>query len=315
MWPQASRAVAMRYVGIAEAVDCYRRGENVARALRQRRRSSRNGVSIIEIAYDLQAGTYVRAAAENAAFHGRYVEAAAALIGPHLEPRDAILDIGSGEFTTLVGIANACFQPSQMVYGCELSLSRIGVGRRYIADVLAPALRGRLRPFVAEFGRLPLRNKSVDVVISNHALEPNRGRERAILRELARVARRRMILIEPYYEGGSSEVRQRMDEHAYIRDLPGAVAGAGAVLEAIVPLPVSANPLNPSHAFVVALPAEPARDGRSDAIWACPETGCDLEERDGFFFAPGSLLAYPVIDGAPILRREAAVLYSALAAP
>jgi ubiquinone/menaquinone biosynthesis C-methylase UbiE len=301
----------MKYTGISDAVETFRRGENVTKYLRNRSNSVTNDVPIIEIAYDLQAGTYTRAVADNPELYRDYAVECAGLIRPHLEPGDVILDVGSGEFTTLVGVANACFEPSHMIYGCELSLSRIAYGRRFISSELAPALRPRMRPFVGEMSKLPLRDKSIDVLISSHALEPNRGREHDILRELMRVARRCMVLVEPYYEGVSEKIRRRMDEHAYVRNLPSAIVAAGGEIRDIVPLVVRTSPENPSHAFVIVVSQASAQPApRPEPVWACPETGCPMEERDGFFFSPGALLAYPIIDGVPILRSEAAILFT-----
>lgn len=301
----------MRYPDILEAIATYRRNDNVAQTLRARRRRKTNGVPIIEVAYDLQAGTYVEAVLSHPQMYRDLAAEAASLLTPLLRPGDVILDIGSGEFTTLSGIANACLSPGHRVLGCELSLSRITVGRQYMARALRSDLKDAIVPFVGEFGRLPLADKSVDIVLSSHAIEPNRGSERAILRELVRVARRGLLLIEPCYENASAEIRARMDSHSYARGIGAAIKAAGARLGDPMPMRNSANPLNPSFAFVAELdePSPP----RPDRCWVCPETGLPLEDRGSIFFSAGSLLAYPVIDSTPILRRDAAVLYSALA--
>ena len=301
----------MRYPDILDAIAIYRRNGNVARTLRAKRSRKTNGVPIIEVAYDLQAGTYVEAALARPQLYRDLAAEAASLLAPLLRRNDLILDIGSGEFTILSGIANECLSTDQRVLGCELSLSRISIGREYMARALRFDLKDAIFPFVGEFGRLPLADKSIDIVISSHAIEPNRGSERAILRELVRVARRALLLIEPCYENASEEIRARMDAHSYARGIGAAIKAAGASLHDPMPMRNSGNPLNPSFAFMANLdePTSP----RPDQYWSCPETGLPLEDRGSIFFSPGSLLAYPVIDSTPVLRRDAAILYSALA--
>ena len=57
-------------------------------------------------------------------------------------------------------------------------------------------------------------------MLTIHPIEPNRGREEAILSELLRVARRALVMIEPSYETASAEARARMERLGYVRGLP-----------------------------------------------------------------------------------------------
>jgi hypothetical protein len=72
--------------------------------------------------------------------------------------------------------------------------------------------------FVSDLFAIPLEGDSIDLVHTFHSLEPNGGREEGALRELLRIARRAVVLIEPVFGLASAEARQRMSHHGYVRD-------------------------------------------------------------------------------------------------
>ena len=47
--------------------------------------------------------------------------------------------------------------------------------------------------------QIGLKSNSVDIIYTNHSLEPNGGREEVILKELLRVTNKYLILFEPIY--------------------------------------------------------------------------------------------------------------------
>lgn len=225
----------------------FREGRNVTAALREHLGTDRNTPEAIEIAYDLQAGSYVKSAEEQSAFMQAYARQLADLLGPHLESGDTLLDAGTGELTTLTHLILALKTPLSLVYACDISERRLEVGRHYAARHGVAA-----ETFRAELAAIPLPDKSVDIVTTNHAIEPNGGREVEILRELLRIARRKLILFEPCYELATDEGKARMRQHGYVRDLRGHVEELGARVESLAPLQIVNNPLNPTACLVVA---------------------------------------------------------------
>jgi cyclopropane fatty-acyl-phospholipid synthase-like methyltransferase len=90
-------------------------GRNISRTLREHLHTERNTPEVIEVAYDLQAGTYVQFAEENAAYVRGYADQLAKFLNAQLEPGDAILDAGAGELTNL----------SHMVAALTVPLSKV----------------------------------------------------------------------------------------------------------------------------------------------------------------------------------------------
>ena len=227
----------------------FREGHNVTATLRAHLGIDRNTPEIIEIPYDLQAGSYVAFADSEPGFMGEYAAQLAGLLGPHLAEGDSLLDAGTGEMTTLAHVVAALTAKPAKIYVTDVSGRRLQVGRQYAASHgLA------VTPLRAELSAIPLPNATVDLVTTNHALEPNGGREKEILSELLRVAKRKMVLFEPCYELASDDAKARMRSLGYVRDLSRYAEEAGGVVQSLTPLPLVHNVLNPTACLVVEVP-------------------------------------------------------------
>jgi SAM-dependent methyltransferase len=296
----------MKYCDLRPAIAAYREGRNVMQTLREILGETANTPQIIEIAYDLQAGSYVDYVRVNRALWGAYTSELAAILRDHLSAGDRVLEAGTGEMTTLAGVANGCYSSVAAHYATDLSWSRIAQGRAFAQSELRPELNAILSSFVGDLLRLPLRDRSIDVVWTSHALEPNAGREREALAELFRVARKRVVLFEPSYEDNSDAGRARMDALGYVRGLPEAIVELGGRLEEKRAISAISNALNPTYAYVITPPGgEAATQG--DDVWACPATRLPMGRRGDCYWSEASRLAYPIIGGVPVLREESAV--------
>jgi cyclopropane fatty-acyl-phospholipid synthase-like methyltransferase len=229
----------------------FREGRNVTGELRAYLGVEHNTPEAIEVAYDLQAGSYAAFADSDPRFMHAYAKQLAGLIEPHLNPGNSLLDAGTGEMTTLSHVITALVVKPSKVFATDISERRLEVGRHYAArhglEVTA---------FRAELSSIPLPDAAVDVITTNHALEPNGGREREILLELLRIAKRKLVLFEPCYELAGEEGKARMRSLGYIRDLDRHAEEAGGSVESLTLLPLVHNPLNPTACLIVSVPHE-----------------------------------------------------------
>lgn len=227
----------------------FRDGRNVTGALRAHLGVDHNTPEAIEIAYELQAGSYAAFADSDPDFVRAYAAQLAGFLEPHLEPGDNLLDAGTGEMTTLAHMIPELTSKPAMLYATDISERRLEVGRQYAArhglEVTA---------FRAELSSIPLPDAAVDVVTTNHALEPNGGREREILSELLRVAKRKLVLFEPCYEVASQEAKERMRSLGYVRELARHAQDAGGSVESLTSLSLVHNPMNPTACLVIGVP-------------------------------------------------------------
>jgi SAM-dependent methyltransferase len=257
------------------------------------------------VAYDLQAGSYIDAARKNPEANRRWCAQLARLLERTMSEGDSILEVGSGEATTLAGVLSECTIKPSAALGFDISWSRVSEGRNWLSELDQHATL-----FVGDLLNMPLADNSIDVVYSSHSLEPNGSREEEAMRECLRVARRAVVLVEPIYELASSEAQARMREHGYVRGLRDTAARLGAKITDYRLLEYSPNPLNPSG--VLCLNKNAPVFTRSSYAWRCPVTATNLCAGNEFYYAREAGLTYPVLRGVPMLRAEHAIIASKL---
>lgn len=290
-------------MNIKDLKKAYDRGENITQILNSDGMNSRES---IEIAYDLQAGSYAEYALNNPEKVRPITDEMGLMLRPHVRECQTILDCGTGEMTTLAGLTRHL--PGHLeLLAFDVSLSRIMAGREFAVRTMGIHAMG-IRSFVAAMESIPLPDDSVDVVITSHALEPNHGREELLLKELFRVSRGKVVLFEPSWEQNSEEGRRRMDQLGYIRGLPEHIRLLGGELKTVSPLSRVANPLNPTHCYVIDMNKKQASLQEGQAPYFCPKSKVRLHRKDGYFWSQEGGYAYPIIEGVPILRESAAVL-------
>lgn len=289
-----------------ELQEAYERGANVSALLRRARGASRNDERIIEASYDLQAGSYVAAMADPDKRRKRadLGAAVAATIRALCDDPVSLLEPGVGEAVTLAEVLRGLGTAASAVHAFDLCWSRVAYARRWLAE------QGRDGVALAtgSLFQLPYADDSVDVVYTVHAVEPNGGREREVLRELHRVARRFVVLLEPGYEIADAEARRRMESHGYCRDLPGAARELGYEVVEHRRFEVQVNPSNPTALTVLRKRGAGEPPGH---VVACPQHRTPLVDLGDALYSPEALAVYPVLGGIPCLRVDNAVVASA----
>lgn len=278
-------------------------GGNAAKRVRELKQSPENEAFGILLAYDLQAGTYVKNAQANPDRHKRWCEQTVECLKPYASRQMSILEVGCGECTTLQGVLDGLCEWQPTAYGFDISWSRVAIGRDWLTKHQHSA-----NLFVADLEHIPLADASIDVVYSSHSLEPNGGREPALLKECLRVARDAVVLIEPIAELGDDTQRARMREHGYICGLRDVAKQLSCTVVDYRRLPFCTNPLNPTGLLVLRPPAC-QRQETLETKFLCPVSSTPLFEGEAYF-APQSGLVYPSLKGLPLLRACHSVIAS-----
>ncbi len=302
-----------KYFGIEGLIEAYRAGENITRLYRNIRGEDFNSDEIIEVAYDLQAGSDVKEVLADMEQNLAYAGELAEVLDSFSEPGDTLMDIGTGELTTISLVIKQMNCAPQKIFAFDISWSRVWKGLQFAREQLNQSFND-LVPFVANINDIPLQNKSVDVVTSSHALEPNGGNERALLIEIFRVARKFAILFEPSYEMNTVAGQKRMRDHGYIKGLTQVIQELGGSLVEVLRIKNISNPLNPTYGYVIKPPVVQAENQSSIAsdVFASPINKKPLLNLGEIFLSETEGLCFPVIKGVPILRADAAILTSAL---
>lgn len=242
----------MKYTKILEARMQYRMGGNITQYLREKSGNQVNTAEIIEIAYDLQSGSYIEFFKCNRQRVEEYAKELGGLLSTHLEDGDSILDVGTGEMTTISLVLNNLDIDLSHVFAFDISWSRLSLGKKFLKE--NSSNKGIIQPFVADITEIPMNSSCVDVVTSSHALEPNGKNIDVLLAELFRITKKKLVLFEPSYELNSEDGRDRMDTLGYIKDIEGVVVRLGGRVLDVIPICNVINPLNPTACYVIEPP-------------------------------------------------------------
>jgi len=283
----------------------YEQGQNITQFLRNEMGEPHNTKEIIEIAYDLQTGSYISMVkdGEMAQRQDRYSQEIVNIITSLCQPT-SIMEAGVGEATTLSGVLQY-LGGGIIGYGFDLSWSRVFYAKKWLHS------KGISNAVLCsgDLFNIPFADNSIDVVYTSHSIEPNGGNETPILKELYRVAKHYLILIEPGYEFASDEAKRRMDFHGYCRNLAGVAHSLNYDILRHQPFYLTiSDPLNPSALIIIR--KHPSDDMQQQYVLACPRFKTPLKYIGNMLFSPEALVVYPVIAGIPCLRIENGIFAS-----
>ena len=299
----------MKYTDIVEAKKIYKKKQNVTEHLRKQYNVKNNSSEIIEIAYDLQAGSYIENTIKNRTNQEKTSALIASELNKFLLPRSTLLDIGSGELTNLTLILNN-LNKIRKVFAFDISWSRIFKGVKFFKDNSKHKIN-LLYPFVADIKSIPLASNSIDVITSCHALEPNGRNLNLLLKELFRVAKDKLVLFEPSYELNSKEGKNRMKKLGYIKGIEKEVVKLGGKVNNIKPIKNSANSLNPTVCYVISVNKK-IYGLKNNQKFTVPGSDLELKMKDNFMISKDTGLSFPVLKKIPILKNDLAILSTAL---
>ena len=303
----------LNHFDIIAAKRAYKDGINITEILRSQQNLNSNTPEIIETAYDLQAGSYIKAELNkpNKA-HGSEL---AGILDDHVTETASLLDIGTGELTTLSNVLVRLKNMPKAVYACDISWSRIYKGIAYAKGVIGINFKPET-VFVADINEIPLLDKSVNITTSSHALEPNGGKLEALMSELFRVTKDKLVLFEPCYEINTEDGQRRMEKLGYIKNIDGVVDTLGGKVTEKIRIKNLSNPLNPTVCFIIIPPAN--KRAFADNIcgpqtcFSVPGTNLPLKKVEDYYFSDQVGLCYPTLKGVPILKSNTAIMASAL---
>ena len=285
----------------------YEEKGNIMEFLRGLEQRNYNTSEDIMISYDFQAGTYNKAYMNNRELYEKYHCEISENINRYIHKffREGttyrILEAGIGEGTTFGPVMGKLDIQPECGYGFDISWSRVKECIKFLDKM--DFLNNRF-VFVGDIFSIPMKDNSVDIVYTAHALEPNGGKEKELLKELYRVAGKCVILFEPSYEFADEKQRERMEFHGYVRNLPNAARELGYDVIENRLLENSLNNMNPT-AITVICKDEATLEGE---VLCDPISKGNLIKGKSSYFSKDCLVAYPVIEDIPCLNLENAIL-------
>ncbi len=302
----------MSQLDVKGAMSAYADGQNVMDYLRHKHGIDHNNSEIIELSYDLQAGSYAKSTELHIQERMDYAKLMSEYIRPHLNGATSLLDVGTGELSTISLLANH-LDENTSVFAFDISWSRLFKGQKFW-NKWNKNKTLELNLFVADMKEIPLLDNSVDVVTSNHAIEPNGECLKQILSEIFRVCSQVCVLFEPSFELNSAEGKARMAKHGYIRNLQRESEALGGTVLSIELFPLTHSKLNPTACYVIAPPKHSKMSINSRNHFSAPGTNLPLTPIDNFLYSEDMAVAFPILKNIPLLRSEKAILATALLA-
>jgi ubiquinone/menaquinone biosynthesis C-methylase UbiE len=283
---------------ISKLKEAYNNGDNIIELLKQ---ENLNDWESIMISYDFQAGSYTKLAKDNESYLNIYTQAIADVLGRLNSKFNSIMEIGVGEATVMNPLMNKIDPSDDLVkLGFDISWSRI----RYAVEN-SKKNSNTINLFTANLFNIPLPDNSVDIIYTSHSLEPNGGKEKEALKEIYRVAKMYVILLEPDFKNGSDEAKARMTRHGYVRNLGNYAIELGYEVITDEPFKIFINELNPTGLTII----KKSENNLSNEInFICPITKSILSAHGNVFFSSECGLMYPVINGIPCLMENSATL-------
>ena len=178
-----------------------------------------NKDDIINISYDIQSGSTIKNYNISKKKQSNIFDSFIKILNENFSQYKTILDFGCGELTTSFYIFKKISKKISKFYANDVSLNRLVVGQKFLKKKLNLKNYKKFEIFCSSYSKLPLLDGSIDVVITNHSIEPNNKYKYEIIEELLRISKYGLCLLEPNYELASIKQKKRMDKFGYVKNL------------------------------------------------------------------------------------------------
>jgi ubiquinone/menaquinone biosynthesis C-methylase UbiE len=258
-----------------------------------RKKTNLSEKEIIKLSYDIQSGSYVK--------NYNYFKSKKILsqVIKEINSTDykSLMDFGCGELTNFYTLINNIKIKNKTFFAYDLSFSRIMIGKKFLDK---KKKKIELKLFSNNSINIPLPDNSIDVITSCHAIEPNKKNANKILKELWRISKKKLILLEPNNQLGDKLIKQRFKEHNYILDLEEKIKKITPNYK-IIDNKIFFNPLNPSSIFIL----EKNSNKSNKFNFLNPKDSNDiLKKKLNFFYSKKTGQMFPIVDDIIIFNKN-----------
>ncbi len=283
--------------------EIYEKGENIIQYLKNISDTKTAGIEDILISYDFQSGAYVKAYSKKFDFKNNYGAALAKIIDK-LCKAESIVEVGVGEAIILNAVLKSLKTKPAEILGFDISWSRLKFAKQLLYDFKF----NNVKLFTANLFNIPVPSNSVDIVYTSHSIEPNGSKEEEALKELYRITKKYLILLEPSFEFANQQAKDRMKKHGYVTELYATAKKLNYKIIEHRLFDYISIPENPTGLMIIEKNTK--QENQPDLL--CPVTHTPLQKQENVLYSKESFLSYPVISGIPCLLKENAILTSHL---
>ena len=248
--------------------------------------------------YDIRSGLSIKNFYKRKSFFSIYIKEVIDLISSNFPKTSTILDCGAGELVTSNLILKKLKNLKKM-YCFDFSLQRLLDGKNNVNKFS----QKKLLIFCADMFNIPLPDNSIDLVTTYQALEPNGSSEYNLIRELLRVSKNGLFLMEPDYENGSKAQKKRMKKLNYVKNLPKTIKKLGYKCK-VIKMKNYSNSLNKCSAFIV---FKKEKKKTNHPNFVDPLNKSFLKNKKDYLYNQNTGHLYLKFNSIPILIREKAL--------
>lgn len=210
---------------------------------------------IIKKSYDIQSGSYIK--------KYNYAKSKTILSQVIKEINStsykSLMDFGCGELTNFYTLLSNIKTKNKLFIVYDLSFTRILLGKKFLNKKrIIKKKKIQLKYFSNNSIKIPLPDNSIDIVTSCHSLESNKVNGYKILKELWRISKKKLILLEPNNNLSNkftnkiskNLIDKRFKKHNYVLDLENKIKKITSKYK-IIDNKKNFNPFNPASIFIL----------------------------------------------------------------
>ena len=277
------------------ALEAFKNGKNIVSTLRK---LGVNKTICIELAYEIQAGSYTLGfndigLSRNKAIHSIINQFTA------IDDVNSIGVFGVGEAKNWIGYEGSL----NNLFGVELSFSRLRWAHKNlekISDIDSFCL------VKGDASEKIFNKNSFDISITLHSIEPNGNDQGArILHNVIESSSKYVILFEPDYKSAHKEMKQRMENYDYVRNISDELSkmtSINIIDKFVMDIQVTAD--NLTTCWII------EKNKKVESVtnkMVCPFTNGDLNEYIDMMYSPKAGVGYPKINDYIFLNKNDAV--------
>lgn len=252
----------------------------------------------IEIAYDLQAGSYTRNFNTKSLIRNKEIHS---IINKYTNLPDinSIGVFGVGEAKNWIGYDGKI----NSLFGVELSYSRIRYAYENLQKVSGINSFNLIKGDASE---KIFKENSFDISITLHSIEPN-GNEQGsvILKNVIESSSKYILLFEPDFLTAHDEMKKRMLKHDYVRNISDEIDKINSVN--LIEHFVINNHENMNNLTTCWIIEKKSKKPSEKQKMICPFSHETLIDYKDMMFSPNTGLAYPKINEITLLNKNDAI--------
>ena len=258
-----------------------------------RKKTNLSEIEIIKLSYDIQSGSYIKTFN-----YFRFKKILSQVIKEiNSTNYKSLMDFGCGELTSFYTLINNIKTKNKLFVANDLSFSRILLGKKFLKK---KKKKIQLKLFSNNSIKIPLPDNSIDIVTSCHALEPNKNNANKILKELWRISKKKLILLEPNNQLGNELIKKRFKENNYILNLEKKIKKITSRYK-IINNEFHDNSLNPSSIFIL----EKNSNKSNKFNFLNPKDSNDiLKKKLNFYYSEKTGQIFPIVDDIVIFNKN-----------